>query len=112
MTLNEEDGWRFLVIWEFVVRPGNEQLFEQIYGPDGDWAQLFRQGQGYCGTMLTRDCDEQRRFLTLDFWETQEDYEEFKSQHEDEYKAIDAKCEALTEKEREIGKLVIPRSGN
>jgi heme-degrading monooxygenase HmoA len=112
VTLNKEDGYRFLVIWEFVVRPGKEKLFEQIYGPNGDWAQLFRRGRGYCGTTLTRDCDQPRRYLALDFWKSQEEYERFKSQHSDEYKAIDAKCEALTEKEREVGKLVIPRTGD
>lgn len=112
MTPNKEDAWQFLVIWEFIVRPGKEPVFERIYGPDGDWVKLFRQGRGYCHTTLTRDCDEPRRYLTLDFWESQEDYERFKSQHETEYKAIDTKCEALTEKEREIGKLVIPRTGN
>jgi heme-degrading monooxygenase HmoA len=112
VTLNKEDAWQFLVIWEFVVRPGKEGLFEQIYGPDGDWGRLFRQGRGYYGTKLIRDCDELQRYVTLDFWESQVDYERFKSHHADEYKAIDAKCEALTEKEKEVGKFVIPRTGN
>lgn len=110
MTLNKEVGWQFLVIWEFVVRPGKEQLFEQIYGPDGDWAQLFKKSCGYCGTNLTRDCHEPRRYLTFDFWESQDSYKKFKSQHAEEYKAIDVKCEALTETERELGKLIIPRT--
>ena len=112
MTLNQEDAWQFLVIWEFLVRPGKEQLFEQIYGPDGDWIRLFRQGHGYCGTKLASDYDQPRRYVTLDFWESQEDFEKFKSQHADEYKAIDVKCEALTEKEKEVGKFVIPRTSN
>lgn len=109
MTFNEQDAWQFLVIWEFVVRPGKEKLFEQMYSPDGDWARLFGQGKGYCGTRLTRDCDESRCYLTLDFWESQADYERFKSQHAAEYKAIDIKCEALTEQESEVGKLVVFR---
>ena len=112
MILNKEDAWQFLVIWEFVVRPGKTQLFEQIYGPDGDWARLFGRGRGYRGTRLTRDCDELRRYVTLDFWDSQEDYERFKSQHASEYKAIDAKCEALTEREDEVGKFVVPRTDN
>ena len=110
MTCNKQDAWQFLVIWEFEVKPGKEKLFEQIYGPEGDWAQLFRQGQGYCGTKLSCDFDEPCRYVTLDFWESQVDYETFKLQHAAEYKAIDQKCEALTEKEREIGKFVIPEA--
>ena len=101
--------WKFLVIWEFVVRPGKEELFEKIYGPDGEWAQLFRQGKGYCGTRLTRDCDDSRCYITLDFWESQADYETFKSQHAAEYNAIDRNCEALTEQETELGKLGVFR---
>jgi len=64
-----------------VIRPGKEKLFEQMYGPDGDWTQLFRHGKGYCGTRLTRDCDDSRRYVTLDFWESRADYERFISQH-------------------------------
>ena len=109
MTLNKEDAGQFLVIWEFVVQLGKEQLFEQIYGADGDWVQLFRQGHGYCGTKLMRDSDECRRYVTLDFWESQKDYETFKSRHAEEYKVIDAKCEALTEKEKEVGKFIVRR---
>jgi heme-degrading monooxygenase HmoA len=112
VTLNKEDAWRFLVIWEFLVRPGKEQLFEQTYGPDGDWVQLFTQSIGYCGTKLMRDDSESQRYLTLDFWKSEQDYERFKSHHSDEYKAIDTKCEALTEEEREIGKFVLPRASN
>jgi len=110
--MNKEDAWQFLVIWEFIVRPGKERLFEQVYGPDGDWATLFRQGYGYCGTKLMRDSNELRRYVTLDCWESQEDYERFKSQHADKYNAIDTKCEALTEKEKEVGNFVIPRTSN
>jgi heme-degrading monooxygenase HmoA len=110
VTCNKQDTWSFLVIWEFVVRPGEEQRFEQIYGAEGDWAQLFRQGHGYCGTKLSRDLDVPRRYVTLDFWGSQTDYETFKVQHAAEYKAIDQKCEALTEEEREIGKFVIPEA--
>ena len=110
MTFNQQDASTFLVIWEFVVQPTKEQMFEQIYGPEGDWVQLFRQGHGYRGTKLIRDLDVSRHYVTLDFWESQTDYETFKVQHAAEYKAIDQKCEALTEEEREIGKFVIPET--
>lgn len=45
----------FVVVWEFRVRPGQEAEFEARYGPDGDWARLFRLGEGYGGTVLLRD---------------------------------------------------------
>jgi len=104
VTFNQQDEWNFLVMWEFIVRPGKEKAFEQIYSPQGDWAQLFKQGQGYCGTELSRDFDAPLRYVTLDFWESRAAYETFKMQHAAEYQAIDKKCESLTEKEQEIWK--------
>ena len=32
----------FVALWEFEVKPGCEDRFETVYGPDGDWASLFR----------------------------------------------------------------------
>ena len=31
----------FLVLWEFEVKPGNEERFERVYGAGGDWDSLF-----------------------------------------------------------------------
>jgi heme-degrading monooxygenase HmoA len=110
VTFNQQDEWNFLVMWEFIVQLGKEKAFEQIYGPQGDWAQLFRQGKGYCGTELSRDLDTPRRYVTLDFWESRAAHEAFKAQHAAQYQAIDLKCESLTEKEQEIWKF--ERVGN
>jgi heme-degrading monooxygenase HmoA len=110
VTLNKQDERQFLVIWEFIIRPGKGELFEQIYGPGGDWVQLFRKGRGYGETRLVRGFDQPLRYLTLDFWESREDYETFKSRHADEYKTIDARCEALTETERELGKFLVSKA--
>jgi len=104
VTGNKQDAWQLLVIWEFTVQPGKEKLFEQIYGPEGDWTQCFRQANGFVRTELSRDLNEPRRYMTLDFWESYAAYETFKLQHAVEYKAIDQRCESLTEQEREIGK--------
>jgi hypothetical protein len=46
--------WRFVVIWEFQVRLGQEERFEQVCGADGVWAQFFRQDEAYVGTDLIR----------------------------------------------------------
>ncbi len=110
MTHNHKDKWRLLIIWEFTVRPGTEKIFEETYGPEGDWAHLFQQSNEYLGMELVRDSDQARRYLTLDFWTSEEEYDKFRSQHAAEYKAIDQKCESMTEHEREIGRYL--RTGN
>jgi hypothetical protein len=32
----------FVALWEYEVKPGEEERFEKAYGPDGDWVRLFR----------------------------------------------------------------------
>ena len=95
--------WKFVVIWEFHVRPGNEHRFEEIYGSDGEWARLFRSSEGYCGTELNRDFKVSLRYVTLDFWTSRDDYQRFREEHQAEYQVIDQRCEQLTEREIEIG---------
>lgn len=100
--------WGFVVIWEFHVRPGMEKRFEQVCGPDGVWAKFFRQDEAYMGTELIRDLKAARRYLTLDFWRSQEVYDAFRARHAAEYKAIDAEHESMTESESEVGRYSRP----
>lgn len=59
--------------------------FEQAYGPDGEWAQFFRTGEGYIGTELLRDVEEPDRYLVIDRWESIEAYNSFLAEHQAEY---------------------------
>lgn len=98
------EGWGYLVIWEFRVRPGMESRFERVYGRDGVWAQLFKTGAGFVAMELSRDERIAGRYLTLDFWVSREGYEKFREQQAARYKEIDAECEAMTESEVELGR--------
>ena len=97
---------RYVVAWQFVIRPGREAKFEAAYGPEGDWGQLFRRDPNYVRTELVRDIENPRRYLTLDYWASEQAYGNFRAQHAEEYKRIDTRCEALTESEKLIGKFV------
>ena len=96
--------WRYLIIWEFRVRSGMEARFEKAYGPRGDWVRFFAQGEGCGRTELNHDLKDSRRYVTLDFWVSQDAYENFREQHASEYGALDQRFEELTESELEIGK--------
>jgi len=98
--------WKFVVVWEFRVRADARERFEIQYGPQGEWAALFRQSAEYVQTDLVRDSEDPLRFLTLDFWKSSAAYEQFRQLHAAEYKAIDARCDAMTESEKEIGRFV------
>jgi len=92
----------FVALWEYEVKPGGEERFENAYGPDGDWVRLFRKDSHYYETRLVRDALRSGVYLTMDFWESRSAYEEFMAVHRSEYEAIDAKGESLTARERRI----------
>jgi len=93
----------FLVLWEYEVKSGSEKQFEDVYGPAGDWARLFRIHSHYRETRLLRDPFRSNVYLTLDFWASRDSYEKFLATHKVEYQAIDALGESLTASERRVG---------
>jgi heme-degrading monooxygenase HmoA len=94
----------FLVIWEFQVKAGREAEFEHIYGPDGDWAALFKREPGYLGTDLLIDARDSCGYMTIDRWVSPAAYEAFKREWFAEYDALDAACDGLTDGETLIGR--------
>jgi heme-degrading monooxygenase HmoA len=103
--------WGYLLIWEFWVLGGLESEFEGIYGPQGEWARLFQNGAGYVRTELIRDADQPGRYLTLDYWTSQEQYRHFRNLNAERYHQIDKNCERLTERELQIGTFERIRAG-
>lgn len=97
------DAAPLVLVWEYQVPAAHVAEFERRYGPDGEWAQLFRRGAGYLGTTLLRDPDAPGRYVTLDRWRSAHDWLAFKSAHAVEYAALDAVCDALTTSERSLG---------
>jgi heme-degrading monooxygenase HmoA len=93
----------FVVIWEYQVRPDLQKEFETVYAEDGAWAEFFRQDTGYLGTQLLRDTQLPHRYLTIDRWTSQAEYEAFLTQWQAEYTALDARCADLTEQESPLG---------
>jgi [ribosomal protein S18]-alanine N-acetyltransferase len=100
---NPESGQIFIVAWRFTVRPAHRRDFEYAYGQRGEWVRLFRSGEGYIRTELHRDSENTARYVTLDFWSSREQYEAFRKRTKSAYRAIDAKCERLTENEELLG---------
>jgi heme-degrading monooxygenase HmoA len=93
----------FVVIWEFEPKAGRKKEFAAAYGPEGVWAQLFKQGEGYLGTELLRAPKKRQRYLTIDRWASEEARDAFLSEHQREYDEIDRNCRELTEGEKELG---------
>jgi 8-oxo-dGTP pyrophosphatase MutT (NUDIX family)/heme-degrading monooxygenase HmoA len=91
-----------VIVWEFRIRPAGVAAFESAYGPDGDWARLFRRASGYLGTELLRAPGE-GRYVTVDRWTSRADFEAFRDAHRADYDALDRRCEDLTLDETPLG---------
>lgn len=96
-----------VILWEYRVRPGQETVFERIYGPAGDWARLFGQAEGYLGTELLRDRDAPGRYFTLDRWASREAFEAFHRGRREDYEALDRRCAGLTASEVRVAELAV-----
>lgn len=99
-------GPQYAYIWAFRVVAGCESRFEGLYGPEGEWVQLFRKGEGHLHTELHRDIVETRRYLTIDHWTSEEAFDTFRRAWADEFLALDEKGETLTEEEIPLGSFV------
>ncbi|HLK31707.1 MAG TPA: antibiotic biosynthesis monooxygenase family protein, partial [Terriglobales bacterium] len=93
----------YIIVWEFLVRAECAAEFEEVYGPQGQWASLFAQGEGYRGTRLLRDTADPLRYVTFDLWSSRQALDSFRRQHQQEYQALDARCERLTSSEKRLG---------
>jgi heme-degrading monooxygenase HmoA len=71
------------LVFRYEVR--DAESFEAAYGPDGEWAQFFRQGAGYIGTELLHDVEEADRYLVIDRWESADAYNAFLAANQVEY---------------------------
>jgi len=74
-----------VIVFSYEAR--DAERFEHVYGPEGEWAQFFRQGRGYIGTELLRDVETPGRYLVIDRWDTAEAYNAFVTEHRAEYMA-------------------------
>lgn len=99
----KQPGAHFTAVWEFRVSSGKRRAFEKAYARTGDWATLFRRSEGYLRTELIRDPNISGRYMTLDFWTSRLAYQRFKSHNIAAYRALDKRCEKLTQSERLIG---------
>ena len=97
------EAGEYVIVWEFQVRQARNEKFVQKYGPEGDWARFFRSSAGYIRTELVRDVAIDFRYLTLDYWKSEEEFKRFREQNLAEYERLDKEFEGLTESETRLG---------
>lgn len=90
-------------VWKFRPPPGREEAFADIYGPQGRWAELFKKKRGYLGTSLLRPSQAGDWWMTIDRWQSIQDFEAFGRDFGDEYLALDAGLEGIAGDEAFVG---------
>src|SRR5258708_13390505 len=98
-----EAGGEYVVVVEFEGRPVRNEEFVQKYGTEGVWARFFRGSTGFIRTELVRDVAVDFRYLTLDYWQSEEEFDGFREQNLAEYERLDKEFEGLTESETRLG---------
>jgi heme-degrading monooxygenase HmoA len=62
----------------------------------------FRRSSGYAGTELYRSTDVPERFITVDRWANEADWESFLAEWGEAYEALDVRLEGLADVERSV----------
>ncbi len=96
----------YIRIWEFRAKPGLEEEFERIYGPEGDWVRLFKKSRSFLRTELNCDIEMKGRYVTVDYFVSQPAYIEFLEKVREEYDALDRRCERVRAFEQPLGSFI------
>jgi len=71
-----------------------DERLKSAYGPDGNWARLFRRDPAHHRTLLLRDISV--TVLELRFLGSRKAYESFRQNNSQPYFALDKICDELT----------------
>ncbi|MGH2625789.1 MAG: antibiotic biosynthesis monooxygenase family protein [Anaerolineales bacterium] len=94
-----------IILWQYAVDPAHRAEFERTYGPQGEWAGLFRRAEGYLGTSLLREVVATPIYLTVDRWTNAAAYRAFLAAWEPDYRALDERSRTLTAREVRLGSI-------
>lgn len=56
------------IMWQFDVKAGREDEFEELYGVDGPWTAMNRQTRSYLGSSFLRDQNNTSRYIVIEYW--------------------------------------------
>ncbi len=63
------------VVWQFHVKPGQQEGFEKFYGADGEWSQLGRRSRSFLGSSFLQDQASDAQYLLVEYWSEMVVYE-------------------------------------
>jgi heme-degrading monooxygenase HmoA len=91
------------VFFRYRVHPAQARAFEHAYGPAGPWVALFGRDAAFIRTRLFRNKGDGHEYVSIDVWESKEDYDRFRSEYADEYRRLDTQLAMLKLEEYFLG---------
>jgi len=91
------------IVWQFEIKAGSEEEFEEFYGVDGEWTAANRHSRSYLGTSFLRDQNRPSRYLVIEYWSEMVVSEQHKQYRRDERNALDVRRDALVQSVEPLG---------
>lgn len=85
------------IMWQFDVKDGRENDFEELYGVEGEWTTLSRNSRSYLGTSFLRDQNQSLRYIVIEYWSEMIVYEQHKAYRSDAITSLEEKRTALVD---------------
>jgi quinol monooxygenase YgiN len=85
------------VMWQFDVKKGREEEFEELYGANGDWTTLSRRTRSYLGSSFLRDQNGSSRYLLIEYWSEMLVYEQHRASRSPMIDAVETRRAELVD---------------
>lgn len=83
------------VVWQFQIKPGKQQEFEQFYGADGEWSTLARRSRSFLGSSFLRDQASDTSYMLVEYWSEMVVYERHRRSFVADIRTIEERREIL-----------------
>lgn len=91
------------IMWQFDVRKGREDDFEQFYGADGEWTSVNRLTRSYIGTSFLRDQNQSSRYIVIEYWSEMLVHEQHRAYRADAIATLEEHRATLVESVEPLG---------
>lgn len=91
------------IVWQFTVKSGREEEFEQLFGADGDWTLMNRRTRSYLGSSFLRDQSQSSRYLVIEYWSEMLVYEQHRQYRSDAIASLEERRATLLDAVEPIG---------
>ncbi len=91
------------IMWQFDVKKGRENEFEQLYGVEGEWTAMNRHTRSYLGSSFLHDQNKSSRYIVIEYWSEMIVYEQHRAFRSDAITSLEERSAALVESVEPLG---------